>query len=109
MKLGLILFASAMAFAGEARAGPQLVGSLITAESPRHAHRSVSFRLVEDPEFDPGPVHHYGIVGSTQIAPNATVGVGVLKSRPKKPSGDWKFDNGAPHPRKVAVDFVLRF
>ena len=66
--------------------------------------------MVQDPAFDPDPVHHSGIVGETEIAPNATIGIGLLRARPKKPgSGDWRLDSDAPRSRKAAVSIQLKF
>ncbi len=109
MKRALILLASVAALGTEAHAGPQSGPSLISAQPERHAHRSVSFRLVQDREFDPDPVHHSGIVAQTEVAPNATVGIGLLRSKPKTLSGDWTSDTGAPRSRKAAVSFLLKF
>jgi len=95
--------------ATQARADPQTIPSFRTSQPESHAHRSVSFRLVEDRDFDPGPVHHSGIVAQTAVAPNASVGIGLLRSRPKKPSGDWTLDSGARSSRKTAVSFLLKF
>jgi len=99
-----------MVVAGQAHGGPQSHPSLTTAQRESHAHRGVGFRLVQDPAFDPDPVYHSGIVGQAEIAPNATIGVGLLRARPKKPgSGDWRFDSGAPRSRKAAVSIMLKF
>jgi hypothetical protein len=99
-----------MAFAGQAHAAPGAHPLLTAARPDVPAHRGIGFRLVRDPEFDPSPVYHSGIVGQTEIAPNATLGIGLLKARPKKPgSGEWRFDSGAPRSRKAAVSFLLKF
>jgi hypothetical protein len=106
---GLVLFTSAVALATQARAEPQAVRPFKTSQPESQAHRSVSFRLVADREFDPAPVHHSGIVAQTVVAPNASIGIGLLSSRPKKPSGDWTLDNRAPSSRKTTVSFLLKF
>ena len=99
-----------MVLAGEAQAGAQSHPSLTAGQPQTHAHRSVSFRLVQDPEFAPDPVHHSGIVAETGIAPNASIGFGLLKSRSRKPgSGDWRLESGAPRSRKGAVTVLLKF
>lgn len=109
MNRGLVLFASAVALATQARADPQPVRPFKTSQPESHAHRSVSFRLVADREFDPAPVHHSGIIGQTAVAPNASIGIGLLSSRPKKPSGNWTLDNGPRSSRKTTVSFLLKF
>lgn len=110
MRHGFIVLASAMVAAGQAHGEPHPQALLSTPGPDRHAHRSVGFRLVQDSPFDPDPVYHSGIVGQTEIAPNTTIGVGLLRARPKKPgSGDWRFDSGAPRSRKAAVSIMLKF
>lgn len=108
MKRGLILFACAIALGSEAHAGPRAF-PFITAPPPTHAQRTLTFRLVEDPEFDSDPIHHFGFVAQMPVAPNAMVGIGLAKSQPKKLSGDWTRDSGSSHSRKAALDFLLRF
>jgi hypothetical protein len=104
------LFASILiaGMAGGAYAGP-LRANLLTSEPRQHMRPSWAFTIVQDSQFDPDPVHHSGIVTRTDIAPNASVGLGVLRSAPKRPSGEWKVQNGAPRPRKGLVSFLLRF
>lgn len=110
MRHGFLVLASAIVIAGQAHAGPQAGPSLSAPRADKHAHRAIGFRLVEDPIFDPDPVHHSGIVGQTEIAPNATLGIGLLKAKSKKPgSGDWRLDSGAPRSRKAAVSLTLKF
>jgi hypothetical protein len=99
-----------MVLTGEAQADPHSDPSLTTAQPQAHAHRNVSFRLVQDPESDSGPVHHWGVVAQTELAPNMSIGIGLLKSKPRKlGSGDWRLESGAPHSRKAAVDVLLKF
>jgi len=69
----------------------------------------VSFRLVQDSQFDPDPIYHWGVTTQTQVAPNAAVGLGLLRSAPKKPSGERNLDRGAPRSRKGFVSFLLKF
>ena len=108
MKHGLIVFASAMTLAGAAHAGPRPFPLSVT-QPKSHAPRTVSFRLVQDAQFDPAPVYHWGIVAQADVAPNATVGIGLLRAKPKKLSGDWDTNSGASHSRSAKVDFLLRF
>lgn len=110
MKNRVIAIVLGIALAETAHAGPQAGPGLLTGEARPHAKPTLNFRLVSDSEFDPGPVHNSGMVAQSQIAPNATVGIGLLKAAPKQPgSGDWKLDNGVRHSRKAAVSFRLRF
>jgi hypothetical protein len=110
VKYGLIAVALGMVLAGAAHAGPQSGPGLMRGEPKAHSRPTLNFRLVSDSEFDPDPVHHSGMVAQSEIGPNATVGIGLLKAAPKKPgSGDWKLDNGIRHSRKAAVSFRLKF
>ena len=78
------------------------------AETP---HRpSLNFRIVQDPIDDPRRIHNSGMIAQTEIAPRATLGIGLLKSVPKKlGSGDWHVDRGAPRSRKAAISFHWKF
>ena len=110
MKHGLIALALGFPLVGTAHAGPRAGPALASGEPAPHAKPTLNFRLVSDGEFDPGPVHNSGMVAQSQVAPNATVGIGLLKAAPRKPgSGEWKLDDGARHSRKAAVSFRLRF
>ena len=82
-----------------------------SAEEPQSTGRQrVNFRLVEDAVYDPNPIHNSGMIAQTQVAPNATLGIGILKAAPRKPgAGEWRVENGAPRSRKAAVSFRLRF
>ena len=108
MKRALFAFILVAAMAGGAHAGP-LRASLLTTEPLRHARPAWGFTLVQDSQFDPDPVHHSGIVTRAEVAPNATVGLGMLRSAPKRPSGDWKAESGSPRSRKGLVSFLLKF
>lgn len=110
MKYGLVAFALSIGLPGAAYAGPQPNGRLSISEPRPHARPAINFRLVQDGEFDRGPVHNSGMVAQTEVGPNATLGFGILKAAPRKPgSGEWKLDNGAPRSRKAAISFRLRF
>ena len=96
--------------AGAAHAGPQPGAPFSVRESEPVHKPKLNFRLVQDPISDPAPVHNSGMVAQTEVAPNATVGVGLLKSSPKKyGSGDWRVENGMPRSRKAAVTLQLKF
>ena len=80
-------------------------------EEPRSGNPPrLNFRLVEDPVFAPGPVHNSGMIAQTPVAPNASIGIGLLKAAPRKPgSGEYRQENGPTGSRKAAVRFVLKF
>ncbi len=69
-----------------------------------------NLRIVEDPVFAPTPVHNSGMIAQTPVAPNASIGIGLLKASPRKPgSGEFRQENGAQGSRKAAIRFVLKF
>ena len=107
MRHWLLAVALNGALAGGAYA--QSPWSLAAEPAPTERQR-FNFRLVEDAVFDPRPIHNSGMIAQTQVAPNATLGIGLLKAAPRKPgAGEWRVDNGAPRSRKAAVSFRLRF
>jgi hypothetical protein len=106
---GLTALALAVSLAGVAHAGPAPNANFSTAEPRTQTKPTVSVRLVQDSEFDPDPMHHSGIVGRTDIAPNASLGLGLLKAAPKRRAGNWNSDRNAPLPRKGLVSFLLKF
>ena len=70
----------------------------------------LKFRIIEDPVFAPTPVHNSGMIAQTPVAPNASIGFGLLKASPRKPgSGEYRLENGEKGSRKAAVRFVLKF
>ena len=74
------------------------------------AARGLNFRLIEDPMFASTPIHNSGMIAQTPVAPNAMIGVGLLKASPRKPgSGEFRQENGANGSRKASVRFVLKF
>jgi hypothetical protein len=96
--------------AGGAHAGPLEIGAFSAVEPAKTHSPKLNLRLVEDAEPDPAPIHHSGMIAQSQIAPNATLGIGILKAFPKKlGSGDWRPEQGAPQSRKAAVTFRLKF
>lgn len=110
MRLWVLALAPLAFHSGVVFAGPQAVGNLTTSEPGEPRPASLNFRLVQDADFDPAPVHHSGMIAQTRVMPNATIGVGILKAAPKKlGSGDWRQDSGAPRSRKAAVSFQLKF
>lgn len=82
-----------------------------TSHEPVEARRpALSLRIVDDPIIDPKPIHNSGMIAQTIVAPNAVLGVGLLKAAPKRPgSGEWRLDSGTPRSRKAAVSFILKF
>ena len=86
------------------------VQSIVVAEPRSERPRGFNFRLIEDPVFAPGPTHNSGMVAQTPVAPNAMLGVGLLKVAPRKPgSGEFRQETGPTGSRKAAVRFVVKF
>ncbi|MFL6751785.1 MAG: hypothetical protein ACJ8D5_04275 [Sphingomicrobium sp.] len=110
MKRALTGLAFGLLLAGAAHAGPQPVISWSVSEPQTEQPRRLNFRVVRDDIEATGPVHNSGMVAETEVAPNATLGLGLLRAAPKKlGSGDWRTENGASHSRKAAVRLQLKF
>jgi hypothetical protein len=96
--------------AGQAHAATTPGPPLVTSEPKKPQRPSLKFRIVQDPIEDPKRVHNSGIIAQTEIAPGATLGLGLLRASPKKlGSGDWHLDRGAPRSRKAAIQLQWRF
>jgi hypothetical protein len=99
-----------LALVGRADAAPRHSGPLTIRDVPTTPQPRLNFRLVRDPDLAPDPVRHSGMIATTEIAPNATLGFGILKAAPKRPGpGEWRLEPGAPRSRKAAVSFDFRF
>jgi hypothetical protein len=97
---------------------PLLTGQALAAPKPitspprtRPAtDRTVNFRLLQDTVLDTTPVHHSGMAAQTNLAPNASVGVGMISvSSRRAASGDWRNDARFPRSKKVAIKLTLKF
>ena len=84
---------------------------LVDVPEPKAERQSIlKFRIIEDPVFAPTPVHNSGMIAQTPLAPNASIGVGLLKASPRRPgSGEFRPESGAQGSRKAAVRFTLKF
>jgi hypothetical protein len=110
MRHGLVALALGPLLAGAAHAGPQAGLSLSTTEPEPDSRRTLNFRLVRDDIEDPGPIHNSGMVAETEVAPNTSLGFGLLKTSPRKlGSGDWRTENGGSRSRKAAVRLQFKF
>ena len=71
---------------------------------------SWSLQIIEDPVVDRKPVHNSGMLVSTPVMPNGTIGLGIIKASPNRLApGEWRLDNNAPRSRKAAVTFRMQF
>ena len=71
---------------------------------------SLNFRLIEEPRVSTRPIHNSGIVAQTEVAPNAVVGLGLLKSAQRKPdAGEFRLEGRSGGSRKAAVQLVWKF
>jgi hypothetical protein len=84
--------------------------SLSEAQTSRAAR--LNFRLVADQasfeRLTQAPLRRSGMIASTEIAPNATLGLGFTRSGSKRMSDDRPGSGGSAS-RKAAVSFQLRF
>lgn len=95
---------------GATQAAAQTASPLLTRDPPVERKPTLNLRLVDDRDFDSGQVQHSGMIGETEVMPNATLGFGLLKTAPKKVGiGDERPDSGAPRSRKAAIRFQLKF
>lgn len=93
-----------------AHSAPLQVNPIVVPEPRSERTPRFNFRIVEDPVFAPGPIHHSGMIAQTPVAPNASLGFGLLKVAPRKPgSGEFRQEHGATGSRKAAVRFTLKF
>ena len=93
-----------------AHSAPLSQGSIIVPEPKSERPAFLKFRIVEDPVFAATPLHNSGMIAQTPVAPNATIGVGLLKVSPRRAgSGEFRQERGTPASRKAAVRFVLKF
>ena len=99
----LFPLAAVQAHAGESPAASQLsVQDALPEKSP-----AFNIRLVGDRQNRSARVGDAGMIASTNVAPNATLGIGLLKTAPRK-SNDWRLGTRYS-PRKAAVNFQLKF
>ena len=68
-----------------------------------------SFRIVQESPVDPSPIRHSGMIMNTEVAPNATFGLGFFKVTKKSGFMDWRPDSRAPKSRKVGIGVKVRF
>ena len=89
-------------------AGPGLPPAMTEIEAP--APRSVvNLRLVRQPAFEPERVRRFGVIVETSVAPNAAIGLGLLKvSKRSAGAVDLKSDGRKPK-RNVGLSFHLQF
>ena len=103
--IGLVPFA-----ATQAHAAAVLESGFPIPKAEQPVRPSLNFRLVQDPIEDPRPVHNSGMIAHTEVAPGATLGIGIFKTAPRKlGSGDWRTDGKSPSSRKAAVTFRMKF
>ena len=99
-------------FCGLLAAQPAAAAASFDQPAASHAdHRaSINFRLIEEPRLSPRPIHNSGIIAQTEVAPNAAIGVGLLKSAQRKPdAGEFRLEGRGPGSRKAAVQLVWKF
>jgi hypothetical protein len=110
MKRWLIIVGLSPLLGVQAEAAPKPPGLAPTVQPHGSQHRPLDLRLVDDPNFSPSIVRHSGMIAGTDVAPNASLGVGLLKGAPKSFGiGDTRPDGRTRGSRKAAVAFVLKF
>jgi hypothetical protein len=89
---------------GQAQAAPKPNG----ISSPARMHPAVDFRVVQDPVFDSTTARHSGMATLTDVAPNASVGFGMISISPRQ-AVSGENDARMPHSKKAAIKLTLRF
>lgn len=93
-----------------AHTAPLSVDSIIVPEPNAERLPGLKFRIIEDPVFAPNPVHNSGMIAQTPVAPNASIGIGLLKASPRKSgTGEFRPEPRTQGSRKAAVRFILKF
>lgn len=90
--------------AGQTHAGGPATPSLSIHEAVKPPPPVLNFRLVGDRQRS-GRVADAGMIASTNLAPNAKLGVGLLKTSRRN---DYRLGQRYS-PRRAAVNFQLKF
>jgi hypothetical protein len=105
--LALCTLVAGTAHSAELNSVPLSLSQPPTAPSPR-----LDFRLVADQagldRITQEPLRRSGMIASTEVAPNATLGFGLVRSTPKRMS-DLRPGPRGSGSRKAAVSFQLKF
>ena len=96
------------AVVGHAHAAEPAKSPISVSEPQAAKPVRINFRLVPDRRGGPASVSRSGMAVSTKVAPNATVGLGLLSAAPKRTS-DWRNGVRGKRPRKPSVNFQLKF
>ena len=77
---------------------------------PEPAGPKLEFRLIQEPVVSSRPIHNSGMIAQTDVARNAAIGIGLLKSTQRKlGAGEWRLDDRSGGSRKAAVRFLFKF
>lgn len=95
--------------AAPSAAGAATLDQWAVAE-PEKPGPKLKFRLVQEPVISSRPIHNSGMIAQTEVAPNAAIGIGLLKSTQRKPdAGEWRLDERSAGSRKAAVRLLFKF
>jgi hypothetical protein len=116
LRFRLIAFALCTSVAGTAHSAElnRIPLSLVerTTEPTTAPSARFNFRLVADQagldRLTQAPLRRSGMIASTEVAPNTTLGFGLVRSAPKRTSDLRPGPRGAGS-RKAAVSFQLKF
>ena len=89
---------------GQAQAAPKPNG----IPSPPQVRPAIDFRVMQDPVFDSTTARHSGMATLTDVAPNASVGFGMISISPRQ-AVSGENDARMPHSKKAAIKLTLRF
>ena len=102
--LPLALALGSAVTAGQAYAGEPPTAPIVLKE-PQSKPAGVNFRLVPDRTRGGAWVGRSGMIASTRVAPNATLGLGLAPKR----TTDWRAGARERPSRKPSVNFQLKF
>ena len=102
--LPLALALGSAAMAGQAHASEPATAPIILDET-KSKPAGVNFRLVPDRRRGAASVGQSGMIASTRVAPNATLGLGLAPKR----TTDWRAGAREGRSRKPSVNFQLKF
>ena len=111
MRRWFVIGAVAVSFAwGTAAGGQQLKGLALSDVAAVARARALDFRMSQQPPATAPRRFVGGMLVSRDVAPNATLGLGLANIYGRrKPGSDVRITGGPGRSRKPAVKFVLRF
>lgn len=110
MRQWLAIVGALAALVSESAASAQMKGLSPGEVAGVARTRALDLRLVQQPIARPPQLLVGGMIVRQEVAPNATVGIGLAHLYGRKKAGsDLRINGGPGRGRKPAITFVLRF